>query len=120
MANWQERYKAPHWVVTRRTASLVGRVVDALSSLPIPGAAVAITVASGQLPLAHGVCRSDGSFVFLSLPWGTYWLTAAAFHLGGRYGKGTPADRDGPDGWRQWTGPGGAAAAHSSARHSAG
>jgi hypothetical protein len=89
MAHWQERYKEPHWVVTRRTASLVGRVVDKATGAPMPEAVVTITAPPGQTSLDRRVCRPDGSFVFLHLPPGAYEITGSAPQLGGRYGAAT-------------------------------
>ena len=88
MTGWQERYRGPWWVVARRRAALVGRVVDGATGAPLAGALVTV-IATSAASGARLVCRADGSFVALTLPSGTYTLVAAAPHLGGRFGEHT-------------------------------
>src|SRR5215212_424319 len=64
----------------RHRAVIAGRVTDAQTGKPLPGARVAIT--SGPEVTTAG----DGFYRFLDLPAGTYTLTASLPGSGSRYG----------------------------------
>ena len=64
----------------RHRAAIAGRVTDAQTGKPLPGARVAIT--SGPEVFTAG----DGFYRFLDLPAGTYTLTASLPGSGSRYG----------------------------------
>jgi hypothetical protein len=97
------------WDVVSHRAAIAGRVTEATSGKPLPGARVEITAAppafaarlalqakaggAGWAALAERPDRTlaalDGHFHFLDLPAGTYTLTATLPGGGSRYGQAT-------------------------------
>lgn len=97
------------WDIVRHRAAIAGRITEAASGKPLPGARVEITAApaafqnrlalqaraagTGWPALAERPDRTraalDGHFHFLDLPAGTYTLTATLPGGGSRYGQAT-------------------------------
>jgi protocatechuate 3,4-dioxygenase beta subunit len=77
----------------RSTALIIGRVVDAASGKPVPGATVGISGASlPRTPLPPRLMTdSQGRFVFRNLAPGSYGLTASRpGYNEGAYGRRRP------------------------------
>lgn len=95
------------WQTVRHVVAIFGRVVDATTKKPVPGALVAIqdkpAVFDKKLQLAsmqygdrwatmmerpdRTTTRNDGQFYFMDLPDGQYKLSAAHPSAGRRYGR---------------------------------
>jgi uncharacterized surface anchored protein len=65
-----------HNIVLAGAGGLAGSVLSA-GDVPLPGASVSLTDASGEV-LARAVTDTDGGFVLAGAPQGTYTVTAAA------------------------------------------
>lgn len=81
-----------------QTGLILGRVVDASSGRPVPGAIVTLdgaglgpVTAAGGAAQPRAITNGTGQFVFRRLPKGTYGLTASKpGYLDGRYGRRRP------------------------------
>lgn len=72
------------WEITRHQVAIAGRVTDAVTGRPIPGATVSVATLSGEVELTTA---PDGHFHLLDLADGTYELVASK--PGGYFGRAT-------------------------------